>query len=149
MMLPIPTPSSAGRVCSLPGLRRRSRRGAGLLLIVLLAVACGPKVQSARFGETPAPRPGTQPIQVFSTKLPECPFEELALVRVEKRHGFTSLQAMLDAMRHRAREMGGDAIVGVGHTSSVEAGVASGTATTTDGIAGTVIRFTDAACMRE
>lgn len=126
-----------------------ARRAASVLLAALLVAGCGPRVQSARFGETPAPRPATQPIQVFSTKLPECPFEELALVRVEKRHGFTSLQAMLDAMRHRAREMGGDAVVGVGHTTGVDAGVAGGTATTTDGIAGTVIRFTDAACMRE
>lgn len=120
-----------------------------LCLILGILAGCGPRVRSAQFGEQPAPREGGPPIQVLSTKLPECPYEELGLVRVEKGHGLTSLQAMLDAMRDRARRMGGDAVVGVGHISAVEGSVSAGTVTTAGGLAGTVVRYTDAACMRE
>jgi hypothetical protein len=130
-------------------LERRLIELALLCLILSIVVGCGPRVTSARFGEQPAPREDGPPIQVFSTKLPECPYEEVGLVRVEKRHGMTSMQAMLDAMRDRARRMGGDAVVGVGHTSAVEGGAAAGTVTTAAGLTGTVIRYTGAACMRE
>jgi hypothetical protein len=131
---------------------RIQRRLADLALLCLtlsIVAGCGPRVRSARFGEQPAPREGGPPTQVFSTKLPECPYEELGLVRVEKGHGLTSMQAMLDAMRDRARRMGGDAVVGVGHISAVEGSVAAGSVTTAGGLAGTVIRYTDSACMRE
>jgi hypothetical protein len=120
-----------------------------LCLTLNIIAGCGPRVRSARFGEQPAPREDGPPIQVFSTRLPECPYEELGLVRVEKGHGLTSLQAMLDAMRDRARRMGGDAVVGVGHISTAEGGATAGSVTTGAGLAGTVIRFTDAGCIRE
>ncbi|MFW6079264.1 MAG: hypothetical protein ACODAE_06570 [Gemmatimonadota bacterium] len=125
-----------------------------VLVVVAAAVAasaCGPSVRSATFTER-SPRPRDHPVRVYSTQLPECDYEELGLVRVSEGMAFAvSLDAMLDALRERAREMGGDAVVGVTQISTTEGGTVTGQAVnlnTDDGLAGTVIRFSDADCTR-
>ncbi|MGH7464046.1 MAG: hypothetical protein ACREK1_02660 [Longimicrobiales bacterium] len=110
-------------------------------------IACGPAVSSAVFTDA-APRGPDHEIQVFSTKLPSCPYEEVGLVRA-KRRGFASLQDVLTAVRERAREMGGDAVIAMGQTESVTGGVGAEnvvSVSSQEGLAGTVIRFADRNC---
>lgn len=105
-------------------------------------------MKSANFGEF-APRPGDHPILLFSSRLPSCPYEEVGLVRVDRGDFGSSMQTMLDRFRQRARDMGGDAVVGVGLTQSVQGGVLPMSVSSRDGLAGTVIRFTDEDCRNE
>lgn len=115
--------------------------------ILIVAAACGPAVSSGRFSEQPLP-PTSGDIALYSTKLPACAYDEVGLVHVERRHGFTDLQKMLDALRERAREMGGHAVVGVALAPRVKGDITSdATSVTTDnGVNGTVVRFKDQSC---
>lgn len=110
--------------------------------------ACGARVSSASFIEA-APKPPEHEIRLYSTKLPTCPYEEVGLVR-SQRGEFGSLDGALEALMRRARQMGGDAVVGLGQGVSVAGGTAIGdisTVSSQEVLAGTVIRFTDAGCV--
>ena len=126
------------------------RTGVPLLVLTTPLLACGPAVSSAVFMDV-APRTADHEIQLYSTKLPSCPYEEIGVVRARER-SFTSLQDVLAALQERAREMGGDAVVGVGQTESVSGGAVLENTVSVDsqeGLAGTVVRFTDASCTSE
>ncbi|HEY0811616.1 MAG TPA: hypothetical protein VGD49_15705 [Longimicrobiales bacterium] len=56
------------------------------------------------------------------------------------------MQDLIDAMRERAREMGGNAIVGVGLAARVEG--SSDSINLDRDVSGTVIRFQQPDCMR-
>jgi hypothetical protein len=116
---------------------------------VLLA-ACGVAVESAPFKSLP-PRPADHEIVLFSTKLPSCPYEEIGVVNATRRDSYTRYEALLDALKARAREMGGDAIVGLGQQQAVSGGTVIGSTVSigsSDVLAGTVIRFTESGCTR-
>lgn len=115
-------------------------------LIVTLA-ACGPAVSSGRFDAQPLP-PTTGDVQLYSTRLPACAYDEVGLVHVRRRHGFSNLQHLVDALRERARVMGGHAVVGVALAPKVEGTVtAESTDVSTDnGLKGVVIRFKVPGC---
>lgn len=115
------------------------------LLLVLGATACSPAVSSGKFSSQPFP-PSTGEIALYSTKVPTCAYDEIGLVHVKRRHGFTDLQDLIDAMRERAREMGGNAIVGVGLAARVEG--SSDSINLDRDVSGTVIRFQQPDCMR-
>jgi len=74
------------------------------------------------------PRPTDSPVQLYSAKLPNCPFEEIGLVNARKEYGVVSTNTGVDALRKKVRELGGDALVGVGFVHGGD-------------LAGTVIRF--------
>jgi len=120
-------------------------------LSVLLLAACGPTISSAYFKQAP-PRPPEAEIQLYSTKAPTCPYEEIGLVRGRKT-ALTTMQGVLVALQKRAREMGGDAIIGLGAGSAVTGATAItkdfATVDVNDGMSGTVIRFTDPDCRGE
>jgi hypothetical protein len=114
---------------------------------LLLLAACGPAISSAFFKQA-SPRPAGSVVQLYSTRLPSCPYEEIGVVK-GRRRAFASMQDVLSAMKERAREMGGDAIVGLGQGRTVTgATVVNDVASldVSDGLAGTVIRFTDPNC---
>ena len=115
------------------------------LLLVLGAAACSPAVSSGKFSSQPFP-PTSGEITLYSTKVPTCAYDEIGLVHVKRRHGFTDLQDLIDAMRERAREMGGNAIVGVGLAARVEG--SSDSINLDRDVSGTVIRFQQPDCMR-
>jgi len=115
------------------------------LLLVLGAAACSPAVSSGKFSSQPFP-PTSGEITLYSTKVPTCAYDEIGLVHVKRRHGFTDLQDLIDAMRERAREMGGNAIVGVGLAARVEG--SSDTINLDRDVSGTVIRFQQPDCTR-
>src|SRR5690606_22612155 len=75
---------------------------------------CMPGVRTTTFrAELPPPRPADHPIQVYHTQVPECPYEELGLVRATQPNSLVPMRSVQEAMLKRARLMGGDAILGV------------------------------------
>ncbi|MBW3655822.1 MAG: hypothetical protein KY444_06925 [Gemmatimonadetes bacterium] len=123
--------------------------------LCLLLAACGPAVSSGSFVPEggPQPRAKDAPVRIYQAARPDCAFEEIGMVRGWPRSGFDSVDEIFDAMRNRARAMGGDAIVGLtiqeqrGETVVVANGpvpVASSSGSTT--YSGTVIRFADPSC---
>lgn len=116
------------------------------LSVTLMMAACGPSVSSGNFNSQPLP-PTTGDIALFSTKQPTCEYDEVGLVHVKRAHGFTSMQAMIDALRERARQMGGHAVVGVSLAARVESS-GEGDVSTDRDLTGTVIRFKTSDCRR-
>lgn len=113
---------------------------AGLLLVGL--VGCSPTVRATRLGPPVPPRPADSQVQLFSVRTPECPFDELSLLKVHYDGGqipgiTTSDTEALDAVKRKTRALGGDAIAGVTYFESSES---------TRGIMGTAIRFKDGSC---
>jgi hypothetical protein len=118
--------------------------------VSLVVTGCAPSVQATRFSQLP-PRPTDQEVLLYSTKIPECPYDEIGLVSGKPRTPWTSGDRVLAAVRARALELGGDAIVGLGQVRRVTGGTAVGESvsldTTTD-LTGTIVRFTDPDCRR-
>jgi hypothetical protein len=92
-------------------------------------------------------------VRIYQAARPNCEFQEIGIVRGQPRTRFDSLDEIFDAMRSRARAMGGDAIVGLtiqeprGETVVVASGlvpVVSSSGVTT--YSGTVVRFADPSC---
>lgn len=117
-----------------------------VLLGILAAASCGPRIQSARFTSVPARPPATE-IRLYSAKLPECPFEELGLVSGKARYFWNSMDDILDSLKSRARAMGGDAIVSLNSAELVNGATQHGNVSTQAGIFGTVVRFSDPDCI--
>jgi len=85
-----------------------------LPLMLLLNLGCV-TMTVARLSPTRyEPRSSEHPIQLYSAQLPTCPFEEVAIVRARRETWVVSTGATVDALRKKARQMGGDALVGVG-----------------------------------
>lgn len=146
----------------------RTRRPRGVLAAVafaLVVAACGSGVDAVGFLPAPAtPRPDDHPIRIFRGTLPPCAYEEVGLLVWERRSPWHGLEDAVEDMRRRARELGGDAIVGFqlgeqtnGFTTStqVHADTAGNVHTTSTGsvnrtrfATGTVIRYLEAACGR-
>lgn len=132
------------------------RHARGLALSALAActllTACAPHVRSVSFNGVHDPRPDTHPIRIYSTRPPECPYDELGMVHARQAvlAVGTPMEAILDALRTRARRMGGDAIVGLAQAVNTETGASAGpTLRASEGLSGTVIRFTRPDCDRE
>lgn len=125
------------------------------VLTLSLLAACGPAVESAYFGAPPpAPAERSALPRIYTHTEPPCAFEEIGRVRVTPRDGFQGLPSLVAAMRRRAGEMGGDAIVGFTETSQgasttvypIVEGVAYASTSPNSSYFGTVVRYTDAAC---
>jgi hypothetical protein len=84
--------------------------------------------------------PDASEILVFSAKLPECPFEEIALISAEGAQSLlgTNMDRLLAALKDRAHELGGHAIVGLTERSRTEE--------VGPGLSATAIRFTSSDC---
>lgn len=126
-------------------------RLSGSLLIVLTA-SCAPAVQSTSF-LSPAlpPQPADHPIRFYAETRPQCPYEEIGRVSSRKRSSLVSMDKVMESLRERARQMGGDAIIGIGeHTETRGASiVGSQVVANNDPVfAGTVIRFKDSTCTK-
>jgi hypothetical protein len=124
-----------------------------LVISAALAVAlggCAPVVDTARLSPvTYPPRPADFRIRMYSTERPRCPFEELATVRSRKPNLFVSMEDVAESIRRVAREIGGDAVVGVTSGSQVSGGTVIGSTVSMDSdpiLVGTVIRFKEDDC---
>lgn len=122
--------------------------------LVVLAAGCSPAVQSAFLvPEPPAPRATQTPIRIYADTRPECSFQEIGTVSAYARAPRQSPEDVTKAMRNRAQQMGGDAIVRFESTEVVNGAVvapagAGSVATVSSNTVykGTVIRFRDPNC---
>ena len=108
-------------------------------MLVLLA-GCGVTVRETPFPRSAhPPRGADHPIRMFSAKAPECPYEELGLLRAEPKSGLTPWARVVEGFVARARSMGGDGVI-LQQTSELRSDV-DGELTTESVLAGSVIRF--------
>jgi hypothetical protein len=82
------------------------------------------------------PTPSTAAIPLYAVAKPECPFDEIALITAEAQG---SGDAVLASLRDKAREIGGQAIIG--YTQSERRG-------SDQTRSGTAIRFRSADCTK-
>ncbi len=119
--------------------------------LAIAVVGCGPQLHTTVLTDMrPAPRAVDAPIQVFLTQRPKCPFTELATLKAAPGAFAGGPETYLPAMRKRARELGGDALIGYDQRSTVQGyvEVAPGVVAAAKGEEhrAVVIRFTDPAC---
>lgn len=111
--------------------------------MVLVSGGCAPSVLVTPLGESFPPRRAVHELLVFSTQVPACPYQEIALVTAYQGDlGWaTDMERVLSALKREAGSLGADAIIALRHVNESRA-------TTHDGYSGTAVRFTDPACMR-
>ena len=93
----------------------------------LVGLACVTTRVARLSPTTYEPRPSGTPIPLYSSQLPTCEFKEIAIVKAW-RDGFQSPDGLVDALRKKAGQLGGDALVRVSFGER-------------DEVTGTVIRF--------
>lgn len=116
-------------------------RRIAMLLVAFLCVACAPRVRTTMIGQPTAPNPDQSEILVFSARIPECPFEEIALISArmgEFEKPGLGMDGLLAALKDRARELGGHAVVGLTDHPRTKAEGPS--------LSGTAVRFTSSEC---
>lgn len=130
------------------------RAYAPLLVLALAAAACGPSVQSAAYVPLPDARADAGVMRIYEHTRPDCAFEEIGRLTGRRRLPTHSPDEVANAMRRRAREMGGDAIIAFGERTEpggtlvipVSEHAAVATETAASHFVGTVIRFADPSC---
>ena len=129
--------------------RSNLRRGLFAIPFALGISACGPSVRSALLvTPQPEPRPLDHAVRFYVEARPRCPHDEIGTVTARKRSA--SMEGVLEAIRVRVREMGGDAVTGLGGERQITGAVATGSTvvlTRRTIISGTVIRFRDSSCI--
>lgn len=121
------------------------RMTVGLFIVMLLVAVwgCAPELRVTRFNTYP-PRPPGHEIKIYRTTLPDRPYEEIGLVRSRQRNKFISMEEVLESLKKAAREMGGDAIIGLAETNEAQGFVGNTGILDRDPVlSGTVIRFLD------
>ena len=123
----------------------------------ILLASCSPVINTVYLaGQKFSPRPTDHPIQLYTEKLPECEFQELAIVIGTTSFGNRMLDDVTEALRETTRQMGGDAVIHlkIGPTSQaiVSGDSASISISTASSIPyelnGTVIRFLQEDCRK-
>jgi hypothetical protein len=122
-------------------------------ILAALLTGCGPAIDTVRLAPVPyPPRPHDFRIRMYSTERPRCPYEELATIRGRKRSAFVSMDDVTEAVRRVARELGGDAVIGVTGGTQLSGGgtVIGGTGSVSvesePYITGTIVRFKEDDC---
>jgi hypothetical protein len=127
---------------------KKITRVATTTVLLSCLAGCGVSVRATPFAPgRHAPLPPGAPVQMFSTRIPDCPYEELGLLRAEPKSGFTPWQRVVDAFLARARQMGGDGVIlqrGVELRAADDGSVGSAAV-----LSGTVVRFASTECHRE
>jgi hypothetical protein len=105
-----------------------------------MVAGCAPTIDTTRLGGPYPPRGAQDDILVYSTRMPECPFVEVAvLAGFEGNLG--SLETTLKALQERTRALGGDALV---RLTRIE----KGGDPPRSGYTGTAVRFTQDGCRK-
>ncbi len=124
-------------------------------LLVLALAACGPAVQSASYVPLPERRADDAGVmRIYEHTRPDCAFEEIGRLTGHRRLPTHFPDDVANAMRRRASEMGGDAIIAFGEREEGSSGViipvsenaSIGSISSASHFVGTVIRFTDPSC---
>lgn len=127
-----------------------TRRLAMAALVVPMLAACVPSVDTVQLSPVRyPPRPDDFRIRMYSTQRPRCPFEEIGTVRSRKPGFWVSMEDVAESVRDVARELGGDAIIGVTNATQLNGGTVIGSTVSIDTdpvLSGTVIRFKEDDC---
>jgi hypothetical protein len=108
-----------------------------------LLVSCGPATRATRFAEY-APRPPDHQIQIYRSVFPDRPYEEIGIVSSRQRNKLVSMDSVLQSLKKKAQEMGGDGIIGLSEANEMQGVVGSSGIVDRDPVlSGTVIRFVD------
>lgn len=123
------------------------------IVIFFVLGACAPQLTVGRLWPTPLPaNPADHPIAIFVQNRPRCAFDEIATIEVKPSEwASASADELIEAMRVRARAVGGDAIIGYGTESRATGAVAYGNTgiagvSRTTFHSGTIVRYRDASC---
>jgi hypothetical protein len=82
------------------------------ILGVSLMTGCKPVINTVYLASQRYPaRPASYPIQLYTDRLPECEFQELALVTARPPNELVSIEAITEWLRKAVRKMGGDAVI--------------------------------------
>ena len=85
------------------------------VVVVLSMLGCAPSVSVTMLQDiTVAEHSGGEPVKVYYSKAPECPYEELAILNVGR--GELDMfgkgdSKFVDALRSKAGDIGGDALI--------------------------------------
>lgn len=114
-------------------------------------VACAPAVRVTTLSPATYPaKAADTPIRLYAEQRPRCPYEELALISSRRRNVFISMEDVTEALRVRARALGGDAVIGVAESVETRGGmVHQGGAVSLDRdpvLRATIIRFKSEDC---
>ncbi|MFQ5753399.1 MAG: hypothetical protein ACE5HI_15525 [bacterium] len=126
----------------------RLRPTACAFVILLIVSGCSPAVRSTAF-QSYTPKPKEHPIKIYRTKQPKCPYEEIGIVSSRQRNKLISMEKVMESLKQRAREMGGDAVIGLGEQNETQGAVTPEGAVVLDRdpvLSGTVIRFKEPDC---
>ena len=93
------------------------------IFLILSGCMAIPEVTMLR--EAHPPKQATEHIDVFYTKPPDKPYDEIAKIKI----GDTEDEWNLKQIRIKAREIGADAVIIIGHTGSYGYGTTVGTTT--------------------
>lgn len=128
----------------------RSRVVMPAIVLGVLVAACAPSVDTVRLSPVAyPPRPADFRIRMYSTDRPRCPFEEIGTVRSRKPGFWVSMEDVAESLRDVAREMGGDAVIGLTNANQISGGTVTGGVVTVDSdpvLSGTIIRFREQDC---
>jgi hypothetical protein len=118
--------------------------------------ACGPSVRPATYLPQPQQHVETDPaaMRIYEHTRPDCDFEEIGRVTGRRGSPFNSMDQIANAMRRRAAQMGGDAIIEFAERNEGPSGVivpisdnaSYGVISAGSVYVGTVVRFTDPEC---
>jgi hypothetical protein len=126
------------------------RAGVVAVAVVAVVTACAPRVTLTPLGagRVYPPTPDSVAIPLYASTTPSCPFEEIAALTVEGAGMLTSDAGVLDALRAKARAVGGQAIIGYSQAnrsaSDHDPSMPPGKVRVRNG---TAIRFRSPACM--
>lgn len=104
-------------------LRRLNRMAGVLLLLSVLLYSCGPVIKVSRLSDQSLrPKSTNAPIKVYMSMKPRCNYQEIAIVSASEGAFSGGLETFVEAMKKKARLLGGDAIL-LGQVSSQLSGV--------------------------
>lgn len=81
-------------------------------LALFLFAGCGPYIKYTSITITPLDeKPDSTPVRVYRTNTPRCQYEKIGIVRASNGVLFGGVGTYVDAMKKKARQVGGDAIL--------------------------------------
>jgi hypothetical protein len=121
-----------------------------LALVTACAIASGPTVRVTNLRpEVWEPRPASYDIRIYTDKDPRCAYTTIAQLSTDQTRDIRTVDDLLIILRGKARELGGDAIMKLGHETST-AGMSghdqSYTLEKTEVWSGTLIRWKEQSC---
>jgi len=115
--------------------------------LALLITSCAARIHDVYLSDqTYPPHHQNYPIRIYRDTLPDEPFDEIAVLSFRLSNKLQSLDKALEAMKTKARELGGEAIINFGQRTETGAIVPVGGVLMIDSdpvYTGTVIRFRD------